>query len=1004
MLEHLEIFPAYGLDNSLLTAVLIGLYIRFFFNEWLGWVFSGLVVPGYLATIILLRPASAIMIIAEAVVTLVLVRGLSSILSRTKLGTPMFGRDRFVWLCVVSVGVRAVFEVLLAPFVELKLRSRYGWDPDDSFGLFGIGLVLVPLCANACWKPGLLRGSFQQIVCTGATYVVLRVLLATTNLSFAGVADSFEQVALQFRASPKAYLLLLGGVLIASRANLRFGWDTSGVLIPGLICLGFFAPIKVLATALEALLIASSAALFMRLPRVRDWNVEGPRRVVLLFTIGYFIKFIAIGVLGLTLPSFTATEYFGLGYLLPSLLAIKIWQRRNPAMVLLPALLLATAGFVTGSLVGYELVVASTALQARGIIGASGEAGGRDVGRCAAPGTLLSELRRAPVRVARTLAGLTAPRISSRELDSLALMLRRLRVLLAQGTRTCAPLGAQLKPGALGLSLQPAASSAGRPFLTLRELTEEADHLRGFGLIAVAAEPRGGPTLIIEDPADDLNDMGTLASLVELIEADAVVVGGLAQPSLGRGDVRRDADVALRTAVQALAGPTVTIRSGAVAQPELCGRLPAAVVTALTAKLGPIVYTDKGPCLSAAELSLPRASEQALAAALRPQIRQFASVADWLAAQLESLLPTTVLPHSATAELLLADAVIRPLARAQTSDEARALAERVAGAAGELGLVVAQVAGPRPRLGLSGYGEALLLTPGVPGAALIEVLSRRRGVAELATAIFDARDARALLISVTLPGSPDPGPLGRVAAPILALTPPQPEVIVVRAGRAATPDCSIVSDAVPIPAAPSPLPQLLLNTLQTMGIRCELRAQYERDTQDPPGHLVSLLRLRTRPDFVTLQVGPELRERFRAEPLTPAQQLLFARLGVPTVQLGLQEALGTACAARAENKAPAAPIAPQLVTDARTFAATRHPALIERLAERAKAERLTFRIIDDTRQGSAYLLLEGPSGAAAITLRPQETAAATVLCNRQLAEQVRHAQAQGAAVIEVRSP
>ena len=55
----LKIFPAYGLENSLLTAILVGLYIRFFFNEWLGWVFSGLVVPGYLACIVLLRPASA---------------------------------------------------------------------------------------------------------------------------------------------------------------------------------------------------------------------------------------------------------------------------------------------------------------------------------------------------------------------------------------------------------------------------------------------------------------------------------------------------------------------------------------------------------------------------------------------------------------------------------------------------------------------------------------------------------------------------------------------------------------------------------------------------------------------------------------------------------------------------------------------------------------------------------------------------------------------------------
>ena len=83
----------------------------------------------------------------------------------------------------------------------------------------------------------------------------------------------------------------------------------------------------------------------------------------------------------------------------------------------------------------------------------------------------------------------------------------------------------------------------------------------------------------------------------------------------------------------------------------------------------------------------------------------------------------------------------------------------------ERGLKVAILSGARPRIALSGNGEGLILSPGAPAGALLEVVSRRRGVAELATVLLDAQDAHALLISVSLPGTADAGPLGRVAAP-----------------------------------------------------------------------------------------------------------------------------------------------------------------------------------------------------------------------------------------------
>jgi hypothetical protein len=56
----LHLFPERGLDQSILVAVLVGIWVLLFFTEVFGWVWAGLVVPGYLARSSLSsrRPAS----------------------------------------------------------------------------------------------------------------------------------------------------------------------------------------------------------------------------------------------------------------------------------------------------------------------------------------------------------------------------------------------------------------------------------------------------------------------------------------------------------------------------------------------------------------------------------------------------------------------------------------------------------------------------------------------------------------------------------------------------------------------------------------------------------------------------------------------------------------------------------------------------------------------------------------------------------------------------------
>jgi hypothetical protein len=79
-----QVFPAGGLDQSIVLAVLLGVWVTLLFTETLGWVFVGLVVPGYLASVLVVQPTTAAIIVAEALATYVLARGLAYGLAPTR--------------------------------------------------------------------------------------------------------------------------------------------------------------------------------------------------------------------------------------------------------------------------------------------------------------------------------------------------------------------------------------------------------------------------------------------------------------------------------------------------------------------------------------------------------------------------------------------------------------------------------------------------------------------------------------------------------------------------------------------------------------------------------------------------------------------------------------------------------------------------------------------------------------------------------------------------------
>ncbi|WP_437764066.1 poly-gamma-glutamate biosynthesis protein PgsC/CapC [Sorangium sp. So ce281] len=350
MLENLPLFPPNGLDRSLHTAVLIGLVFGTFFTETLGWTYAGLVVPGYLATVFFAAPVTAVFIIAESIVTYLFVALIGRWITRTGAWSTAFGRERFYLFIVGAVIVRLFVEGFVVP----EVSARY--DFVHSRELYSIGLVLVPLIANAFWNSGFLRAAPRLAVVTALTALVLGVLLRTTNLSVSRFQVLNESLSLEFLELPKAHIILVIGALLGARNNVRYGWDYNGILVPGLLAVAWYEPTKLLTTTIEALVVFYLSRWITSVRPFSRMLLVGPRRMIFVYVLGFLMK-MAIGFAMVRYaPGLQMVDYFGFGYLLPSLLAVKMWNKEHVGIVIMPTIQVSFTAFLVGNGVGYALV------------------------------------------------------------------------------------------------------------------------------------------------------------------------------------------------------------------------------------------------------------------------------------------------------------------------------------------------------------------------------------------------------------------------------------------------------------------------------------------------------------------------------------------------------------------------------------------------------------------------------------------------------------------------
>ena len=730
----LHIFPPNGLDRSLHTAVLIGLLIGTGFTETLGWTYAGLVVPGYLATVFFAAPVTAAFIVFESILTYFVVALLGRWVSRTGVWSTAFGRERFYLFIVGAVFVRLAIEGSAVP----RLAESYGLV--HSRELYSVGLVLVPLVANAFWNSGLKKAGPRLTVVTVLTALVLGLLLRTTNLSVSRFQVLNESLSLEFLESPKAHLILVVGALLGARGNVLYGWDYNGILVPALLAVAWYEPTKLLTTTVEALFIYAITRFLVTRPPFSRMLLVGPRRMMFVYIAGFLLKMI-LGFAGARwMPGLQMNDYFGFGYLLPSLLAVKFWNKEHVGVVIMPTLQVSLTSFLVGNAAGYALVALGAGgngpALAPGMAGllapdrapASGPAPAPDPAPrstgSAAFSLLLAETLPRP-------GPAPGPEATAADAEARWVAHRVAREVLDRGGPT---EDTRRHADEAGVSiLAEEEGDAARPWVVLGGRLRDTDHAPTVPRAAFRAAAPGPSWFVVAAPVDAGSPLPALAlEIAEALDAPAVAV-------LSRHPAVRRHDEAFVAAMAEHLGEArlllIESRSDAPeAQLNVVGSAVGLPVAALGQALGESLDlrfrqpSDLGPLEDAPRLRVPRPVAESVAAArlgAPPALRWPGRLADELSSRMYAL--TTVDPGGfrgpRAEELRLFDAVIAPrlLASARAGVEPSAWERAVLG---WLGFRAVRIGGAS-----DGPPEAWGLVEPAPGdpSAQGEALPPRRG-------------------------------------------------------------------------------------------------------------------------------------------------------------------------------------------------------------------------------------------------------------------------------------
>ncbi|HCB12056.1 MAG TPA: hypothetical protein DEP36_00580 [Gammaproteobacteria bacterium] len=507
----IPLFPD-ALASSVITTVWVGVMLSVFFTLRFGWNLSGLVVPGYLTPLLLIKPLSAAVVFTEGLVTYLLVHWLSERLSRFGGWSSLFGRDRFFALVLVSVAVRLLGDGWLLPWAGQWWNQYFQQDFDYRSDLHSFGLIVVSLIANQFWKTGVRAGLPPVIVSVGLTYLIVRYgLLEFTNFSIGSLSYSYNDLATSLLATPKAYIILLTTAWIASRMNLHYGWEFNGILIPSLLALQWYDPIKILTSFTEAFIILGLARGLLAMPVIARLHLEGPRELLFFFNIAFAYKMVLGWLLPLIWPTVPVADAYGFGYLLTTLIALRMHDKDIIARLTRATLQTSLVAAGIASLAGFALTLLPGAPM--GVR----QPASTDVSIIAADQTLTAMLSGDHVELNRPRREGTAPAPLPGEVNAFRSGIEQLRIYLDTGD------AARLKDAARQLdAAHYQIYRIEQRYLYLRERTPAY----GWGIYVVDLQASGD--LLVEVPAP-LEERGALTAggrLFSALQGRALAIAG----------------------------------------------------------------------------------------------------------------------------------------------------------------------------------------------------------------------------------------------------------------------------------------------------------------------------------------------------------------------------------------------------------------------------------------------------------------------------------------------
>ncbi|MGB5684323.1 MAG: poly-gamma-glutamate biosynthesis protein PgsC/CapC, partial [Candidatus Electrothrix sp.] len=508
----LNIFPQGSLAGSVITPIWIGVCIVAWFNLRLGWVLSGLVVPGYLVPLLLIKPWAVCVILVEAVLTYLFVWFFSERLSKIFGFTNFFGRDRFFALLAVSVLVRLGVDTFLLPLLGEYLRTEWGILFDYRNDFHSFGLIITALIANQLWKPGLRTGTMNLLVTVGLTWLVVRFLLMEyTNFSVGNLAYMYENLAASMEAGPKAYIILLTTAYIASYYNLKYGWEYNGIVIPALLALVWYHPAKILVSVLETCIILVLAAVILRLPIFKKITMEGARKILLFFNICFVYKLLLGHLVVHYFPEQRVTDLYGFGYLLTTLMAIKMYDKGTFIRTTRVTLQVSFISLALASLIGFSMTLMPNffvTLSAHNAPALSSSSRQRAT-------SITEVIRTDQVSLYRNLHRAVSPLPA--EMEQFSEALAALETFRQTNEATALQQARQLL-ASLNYSLE----RVGKQFLYLREQPPG----RGWGIYALRLDPTTHLLIEVPAPLDEPGTAGAGAVLFEKFSASALAVAG----------------------------------------------------------------------------------------------------------------------------------------------------------------------------------------------------------------------------------------------------------------------------------------------------------------------------------------------------------------------------------------------------------------------------------------------------------------------------------------------